>query len=407
MKKAYDALEEAKWQKVLMIVTAFILSVAATGVSAYFYGKTLREVLLLLLIAIVCYGGVIFSLIQSDIFHLLHYDNGKHYCRFAYIFLVGVACSCLFPLLPSIGWVFPAIALALTLFSNLITGMVAYASMLGICVYLASEGSLIFLMYFVLGTVFSVLFDRLDKEYKTGMPTFIAILLYTIILLADVVFQSYEMLTIEMFMIPFINVFITLLLMFVVLRFFCAVVIDREKGQYLEINDQEFELLAKYKEDDEPLYYNAIHTAYFAEKLARIRNMDVDLAKNGGYYHKIIVNECKKQNKSLEEVCQNYHFPPKAVKLLQEYSYKSEKLGMRETTVVYLVDAVVSSLMYVIDKEENKNKEIDYGKLAVAVIRRKINSDVLMKSDISIADIVEMEKMFTGEKLYYDFLRRE
>lgn len=399
--------EEAKWQKACVIIGMLLLSVSATSVSAYYYGKSWREIFLLMMVSVIGYGSVIFSLVQSDINKNLHYDNGQHYTRFSLIFIIGIFCSCLFPLLPSTGWVFPTIALALTVFSNLNTGMIAYAGMLGICVYLANEGSLTFLIYFAVGLIFSVLFDKLDKEYKTGMPTFIAILLYSVIMLGNVVFTSQGILNIEIFMIPFLNVFITLITLLGVLRFFCAVTVDKEKGQYLEINDQEFPLLAKYKDEDEQLYYNAIHTAYFAEKIARICSMDIDLAKNGGYYHKIILNECKKQNKTLEDFCKEYNFPLDAVKLFKEYHYKPKTLEMRETAVVYLTDAVVSSLMYVISKEENKEKEISYGAIAAAVLKRKATSGVLNRSKISISDLVEIEKMFTGEKLYYDFLRRE
>ena len=100
-----------------------------------------------------------------------------------------------------------------------------------------------------------------------------------------------------------------------------------------------------------------------------------------------------------------YKFPAKAIQLLQEYNYKSLTMKMKETVVVYLADSVVSSIMYLLEKEQ-KN-EIDYGKIATAIIRRKVDSGILNQSDISLADLGGMEKIFTGEKLYYDFLRRE
>ena len=131
----------------------------------------------------------------------------------------------------------------------------------------------------------------------------------------------------------------------------------------------------------------------------------MDVAKNGGYYHKIIANECKKEDKSLEEICRLYRFPDKAVKLLQEYNYKSEFIVMKETAVVYLADAVVSSIMYLLEKDENK--EVDFVQLATAVLKRKIDSGVLNHSNISVSELCGMEKLFTGEKLYYDFLRRK
>ncbi len=235
----------------------------------------------------------------------------------------------------------------------------------------------------------------------------IAVTIYVIEIAAGLIFQSHGTLTADELVIPIMNVFITFILMLATLRFYCAVVIDKEKGRYLRINDQEYELLAKYKEEDRQTYYNAIHTAYFAEKTARLLHMDVDVAKNGGYYHRIIVLECKKQERSLEEICQENKFPPEAVRLLQEYTYKSQPMRMRETVAVYFADCIVSSIMYLIEKEEAASQDRDFGKIATAIIRRKIGSGVLNNSEISLSDLSGIEKIYTGEKLYYDFLRRE
>ena len=110
---------------------------------------------------------------------------------------------------------------------------------------------------------------------------------------------------------------------------------------------------------------------------------------------------------SLEEICQENKFPPEAVQLLQEYTYKSRPMKMRETVAVYFADCVVSSIMYLIEKGESQEQDRDYGKIATAIIRRKIGSGVLNNSEISLADLSGIEKIYTGEKLYYDFLRRE
>ena len=79
-----------------------------------------------------------------------------------------------------------------------------------------------------------VLFDKLDREYKTGAPTFISAILYATFLIGKAVFETYGALNFEVFMMPLINIFITFILVLAVLRFYCAVVIDREKGKYLD-----------------------------------------------------------------------------------------------------------------------------------------------------------------------------
>ena len=396
---------KTKWQNVISLGIMFLISMFATGVAAYFYGKSFREIFMLLIVSAASFGSVIFSFEQSNIYQRLHYDNGNHYARFVCMFIISIVAGCLLPFLPSGGWAVPAIALALTLFSNTTTGLMAYAGVLGICVYFSDASILIFLIYFLVGAIISILFEGLDEDYKTGVPMSVAVILYTVVMVAKIMFENQGIPDVELFIIPMINVFITILLMMAVLRLYCAAVIDKEKGKFLVINDQEFPLLAKYKEENEQLYYNAIHTAYFAEKAARMLHMDVNVAKCGGYYHKIIVAECRKEEKTLEEICQMYKFPPRAVQLLQEYNYKSLTLKMKETVVVYLADSVVSSIMYLLEKEQ-KN-EIDYGKIATAIIRRKVDSGILNQSDISLSELGGMEKIFTGEKLYYDFLRRE
>lgn len=396
---------KTKWQNAILLVIMFLISMFTTGVAAYFYGKSFREIFMLLIVSAASFGSVIFSFEQSNIYQRLHYDNGKHYARFVIMFILSILVGCMLPFLPSGGWAVPAIALALTLFSNTTTGMMAYTGVLGICVYFSDASILVFLIYFLVGGIFAILFEGLDEDYKTGAPMSIAVILYTVVMLAKIMFENQGIPKLELFIIPVINVFITILLMLAVLRLYCAAVIDKEKGKFLVINDQEFPLLAKYKEENEALYYNAIHTAYFAEKAARMLHMDVNVAKCGGYYHKIIVAECRKEEKSLEEICQIYKFPPKAVKLLQEYNYKALTLKMRESVVVYLADSVVSSIMYLLEREQKNN--IDYGKIATAIIRRKVESGILNQSDISLSELGGMEKIFTGEKLYYDFLRRE
>ena len=399
--------EEAGWQKVLLATGMIIISIPAIGISAYLYEKSFRDIFMLLIIVTACFGMALFSFFQSNVFQALHYDNGGHLSRFVTTFLVGTAVACLLPVLPDAGWILPVFALALTLFSNTVTGLTAYAGLMCVCAYFASADILTFLMYFLTGVLFAVLFERLDNDYRTGVPMSVAGMIYVIEIAAKVIFQSHGVITANALVVPIMNVFVTFILMLAILRFYCAVVIDKEKGRYLRINDQEYELLAKYKEEDKQTYFNAIHTAYFAEKTARLLHMDVDVAKNGGYYHRIIVLECKKQDRSLEEICQENKFPPEAVQLLQEYTYKSRPMKMRETVAVYFADCVVSSIMYLIEKGEAEKQDRDYGKIATAIIRRKIGSGELNNSEISLSDLGGIEKIYTGEKLYYDFLRRE
>ena len=142
--------EEALWQKVLLVILMLLLSIPSVGAAAYLYGKSFRDIFMLLIIVAACFGAVVFSMVQSTIFGTLHYDNGGHYVRFVFFFLITTAVSCILPTLQNEGWAVPSLALALALFSNTVTGILAYAALLGICVYLASADMLVFLLYFLI-----------------------------------------------------------------------------------------------------------------------------------------------------------------------------------------------------------------------------------------------------------------
>lgn len=406
--------KESRRQKIILAALMLIVTLPSAGVAAYVYGEPFRDIFVFVLTIMACIGITIFSLVQSDVFGTLHYDNGSHYFRFVAVFLFAAVISCILPKLQDGWWAFPAVALALALFSNTVTGILAYTVVLGICAYLASADILIFIFYFVMGVAFAALFEKLDEDYKTGAPMFAASVLYTAGMAAKLMFESRGMVSGDALAIVVVNIFVTFIIMLAILKYYGSAIVDKEKGKYLAINDQEYKMLAKYKAKDKQLYYNAIHTAYFAEKTARILGMDVDVAKNGGYYHRIIVRECNESGKPLEEICQENKFPPKAVQLLQEYNYKSMPMKMRETVAVYIADSVVSSIMYLIKKNKTENgqnnaegEESDYGKVAIAVLHRKVDSGILDDSDISLSDLGGLEKIYTGENLYYDFLRRE
>ena len=229
--------EESRWQRILLIMLMLLLSTPAVGAAAYLYGKSFRDIFTLIIMVAACFGAVVFSMVQSAVFGTLHYDNGSHYARFVFVFLVSVAAFCILPTLESAGWAVPSLALALALFSNTVTGILAYAALLGACVYLASADTLVFLLYFFMGVIFAVLFEKLDEDYKTGGPMFIAMAVYVAGMAAKLVFESRGMVSEDTLAIAVINVFITFVIMLAALRFYCAVVIDREKGKYLMIND--------------------------------------------------------------------------------------------------------------------------------------------------------------------------
>lgn len=379
----------------------FILLLLGPAVSAYVMGKSFRMIF---------FGVMLCASFSMILVYVWYYEQERNktdtrFSWFVMAFLYGLLTTCLFPFLPVDGWFVLPLALAFAICADLPVGVLSYTGLLGICVYLSDASVISFLLYLFCGLFVEVIFHTIDEEVKIGIPFLLSMLVYVICMAGKNIYFTEGALIFDQLLVPCINFFISAILMLAVLRIYCAKVVDKEKELYIDINDQEFFLLAKYKEEDPDIYYNAIHTDYFVEKIARARNMDLDLAKNGSYYHKVIAAECNKEGMSLEELCEKYHFPDKAITLLQEYTYKSKPISMKETAIVYLTDAVVSSIMYLVSKEDTK--EVDYGKIALAIINRKKESGILNDSDLSLKDIQELEKIFEGEKLYYDFLRRK
>ena len=74
-----------------------------------------------------------------------------------------------------------------------------------------------------------------------------------------------------------------------------------------------------------------------------------------------------------------------------------------ETIVVLFADCIVSSILYLFEKDPKA--QLDYSQLIDTVFKKKMETDELWENEISLAQLHEMKKIFVEEKLYYDFLR--
>ena len=98
-----------------------------------------------------------------------------------------------------------------------------------------------------------------------------------------------------------------------------------------------------------------------------------------------------------------YHVPPELVQLLKEYGGKNTSLVSREAAIVLLADAMVSSVMFLFEK--NPRAELNYEQIAGVVFKKQIESGVLDHCSLTISQLNEIYKIFVEETLYYDFLR--
>lgn len=382
----------------------FIMSGSVTGLGSYLYGFGQRDIICNIIMVLLGTGVVIFALKASEIHDLYFYKNKGKYGRFIICYLSGLVLSLLFPMLPVIGWPFLVIYVLLSLFSNSITGLVSGSVCLMLSIMISQSGnSREFFLYFLSGLVGIMVFSRLNVDFKVGLPIFISLACLLVCLCADVILIGSGRILVSQFVIIAINIMMNLILMLIILKLFSNTMIHRYNEKYMEINDPECPLLVQLKELSKPEYYHAIHTAYLGDRIAKKLGLNEMAIKAGGYYHRIGILKGENTWENVEKICKEYHIPPDARKVLREYVDPEQAMVSKETAVILFADCIVTSISHLFSK--NPKAELNYEKIVNAIFDNKLESGELNQSDISIAQLREMRKIFTEEKLYYDFLR--
>lgn len=322
--------------------------------------------------------------------------------RFAISYGICLAVSLCCAFLPPAGWPFLVVFVMMSLFGGFLPGICGGISFLTFSVLLAGADISIFALYVLTGLLGACLFSRLDEKYRIALPLFVSLSFLFAAETACVVLFANETLKWELFLIPALNVIISLILLLILLKVYSGMEIFKYRIKYLEINDQEFELLVNIKEKDKNAYYRAVHAAYFSERIAQALSLDADAAKTAAYYANAGILY-KEPEKDLEKEFVSYGFPPYARRLLRELTGKNTGIRHKEAAVVYMADAVISSILYLFEKKQDT--KTDYAAVIETVFQKKWESGSLKNSELTFAEWNRMKKIFKEEKLYYDFLR--
>lgn len=382
----------------------FLLSGVIAGIGTFFYKHNTADVICNSVMVMLGSGIVIFALASSEINNLYFYDHKGNYWNFIVFYLASLVLSLIFPLLPASAWPFLIVFIILSLFSNSISGLSAGCVCLMLSVMLMrSGGSREFSLYFFSGLIGIMVFSHLDDDFKVGLPTLISLLSLTVCLTANIVLFERERLSLSQFTFVAINFMVNFILLLIVLKIFNGSVIHRYRDKYMDLNDPEFPLLVQLKELNKEEYYHAVHTAYLGDRIAKRLSLNDVVTKACGYYHRIGILKGENTWENVQAICAEYHIPPDTKDALREYVDPAIKNISRETTVIMFADSIVTAINDMFTK--NPKAELDYDRIIEAVFTEKFESGILYNSDISIAQIWEMKKIFGEEKLYYDFLR--
>lgn len=348
-------------------------------------------------------GTLIVAMSKSRLDREYEYDNEEHPARFLLIYVAGLAFAFICVLLPSSGWPFMAIAVALSIFSNWIIGLISVSLFLMITVFASEAPVEIFMMYFTICVVAVLLFHKMDEEFQIGTPFAVSLMMLLVVETACIVIFINENLTIEMFVVPLINLFVTSVILSIAIKFFALKVLHKYRDKYMEINDQEFSLMVELKELSKKEYYHAIHTAYFCDLIAKRMGADANVTKAGGYYHRICVLKGENPLDVITEVTEKFGFPPAVEAVLREYISHPKGIRSRETAILYFSDAIISAIMFLVEKDAQA--KVDYDQIIETIFEKKLQSGIFSHCDLSLKDLNMMKNIFMEEKLYYDFLR--
>ncbi|MDR2889137.1 MAG: hypothetical protein LBV33_04770 [Lachnospiraceae bacterium] len=396
-----------KIKPTLISLFLFIITGGVTGGVAYLYDKTPADIIRITIMALVGAGAVLFLSAEGREKNSLFHDNAQHFGRFAVFYSIGLIGAVLCPLLPVAGWPYPVIFIMMALLSNQITGLVAGSTFLLISVMLEQTGSGLlaheFFMYWVSGLVGVIIFAYLDENFKVGLPILITLMIFTVCLVANDVMAGTGGFTFERGFIILANILMCILILLVFLRYYITAVLYKYRDKYMEINDPECPILVELKQKSKAEYYQAVHTAYLSDKIARRLGLDDAVAKTCGYYHKIGTLQGGNSWEAILDICKQYSFPPPAIALLKEYTDKESFLVSKEAVVVLFADTLVSSILYLFSKDPKVSP--DYNSIIEAIYLKKVDGGILDKSAITLGELKEMKKLLMEEKLYYDFLR--
>ncbi len=317
-------------------------------------------------------------------------------------FWILFAISCFFPMFTKTGWPLLFFAVVLTLFSDCIMGMVSYVTILSFTCMIGQVDFYTFLFYFISGLCAVILFSVLDERFKIEIPLILSLLCFVASLCANVVITQNANLSLQMFIVPFISLFLNTVLIIMFLWYVNMAIVSREKTRYQEINDPEYELMTKIKEAGKEYYFHAIHTAYLCNRISTKLAMDTDAIRAAGFYRSAGIIKGEDDMQNLMAVCKEYEFPDKVCAILREYKANG-RIKTKEAAVVLMSGAVIDSIMYLF--AQNPKANIQYSEVIGTLFSKKMDKGIFEHCNITIFEMNQMKKILMEEKLYYDFLR--
>ena len=392
-------------RSVFINIVLFLVTLLIVGVSSFLYTKDTTQIIRNGVISCICLGTIVFLLVEARIKHSYQEDNEEHPIRFAVCFLISALIAVLLPILPITGWPYVAVFIMLTLFSNPLVGIVSSSYLLMVSVLLSTNADInTFCLYFVSGIVCSILFQKLDDDFKIGYPLMLSIMIIILCEIANGVLFINETLHWELLIIPVVNVVVSIILILIILKVYGQLIVFKFRERFLIINDTECPLMVELKEKQPELYLHTVHVAYLSDKLAVALDLDCQCVKTMSYYNKIGILQGEPTYENAVLAIEDYEFPSVTYDYLKDLIENPNCPNSKETFVVLVAEMIISSMEYLYSK--NPYKEIQYEQVITALLKKKMDSTFPRKCGITYGEAEVVKHILLEEKLYYDFLHR-
>lgn len=331
------------------------------------------------------------------------FSNAFFLNRFFVTYLICAIGAGICAFLPSYGWIYLAMFVALALFSSMMGGFIAGFLLLCMSILLSGESAFLLIEYAIPGIMGILLFSRITNELKIIYPILVSVLFQYLMICNGQLLLVNKTANAYMFVMPLINVIITVIMLLFAVKVLSVTFSYEVSDRLLDVIDLEFELLTELKNASKDDYDHSIFTAVLCSKMALRLNLSEPLTKALGYYHRIGAIRGDNSWSSVNDILTSHDIPSEVVGLLEEYMNSERELKSKEVVVLLFADTVISSVKYLFDK--NKDVTIDYEKLITSIFDKKIESGIISNSKISYEDINIMREVLIGERLFYDFLK--
>ena len=385
----------------ISVATTFLLTLIV-GFLSYILNCSVAEIIRNTITFLWGCFVIVFLWYQSSIQNNLEYDNKYHPIRFLVVFIICFFVSMGMVFAPTSTWVFLSIMVVLSMFSNPIIGLTSGNLLLLITASLSSSSTMyVFFLYFMIGLLGISFFRNLDLDFQVAGPMVLSGIASFVLQGAYIVILENQPISFVSLFMPLLNLFINMVLLVLILKYFSGLSMYILQDKYSDINDQEFPLMVELKSQDKDTYFEAIHTAYLAERIALKLNMNDKAVKGCCYYSNIAEKLITNEDGSTTSIMDYYDFPQDMKDLIEECN--KGIYGSKESCVVLTSNKVIKSIL--LASKDFKDKKIPYNSIIDLIFDKFYNSDILNNCEISIRELKIMKNTFIEENLYYDFLR--